>query len=113
MKTTEDFTLSDYYGLFTYIGLGGSIDQEQVKPIFRNIKRLLEEKYGKEDFRVKYMQFCLLKCDTHEFDVEDREWIRYILHAEVDPNDSHESLLEDLKERIEHSVKENKMKDRQ
>lgn len=93
-------SLSDYYGLFTYIGFGGSIDQEQVKPILTNIKNLLEQKYGKDDFRVRYMRQCLLKCDTREFDVEDREWIRYILHAEAYPEDSHANLLEELKERM-------------
>lgn len=100
--TKKAWTLSDYYGLFTYIGFGGSIDQEQVQPIFRNIKKLLEKKYGKTDFRVKYLQQCLLKCETHEFEIEDREWIRYILHTEAEPEcKSHQNLLEDLKARMD------------
>ena len=39
--------------------------------------------------------------ETREFDSETKDWVRYILHAECDPEDPHASLLEELKEKME------------
>ena len=97
---SEKLDLSFYYGLFTYLGYGG--DVEDFNKHLGNIKKLLAKKYGDQDYRVKYMAKCILKTETHELETEDREWIRYILHAEDEPeNEQHQRLLAELKERME------------
>jgi hypothetical protein len=93
-----DFSL--YYGLFTYLEFG-VIDAEELKKHLMSIKELLIAKYGKTDFRVKYLALCLMKTETHEFDSEAKDWVRYVLHAECEPEDPHTDLLEELREKME------------
>jgi hypothetical protein len=93
--TTPD--LSMYYGLFTYLEYG-SYDDIDFRHALLEIKRLLSEKYGATNFRVKFLDLCILKHETKELDIEDREWIRYILHANEEPEPTHTSLLDELEE---------------
>lgn len=89
-----------YYGLFTYLEFG-AMEAEELKKHLVSIKELLIAKYGKTDFRVKYLTLCIMKTETREFDSEEKDWVRYILHAECDPEDAHTDLLEDLREKME------------
>jgi len=95
---TPSFSL--YYGLFTYLEYGAMEPQELTEHL-EAIHNLLIKKYGEADFRVKYLRLCLLMNETREFDSETKDWVRYILHAECDPEDPHASLLEELKEKME------------
>ena len=89
-----------YYGLFTYLEFG-SMEAEDLRVHLLEIKKLLAEKYGADDFRTKFLTLCILKNETHEVDSQDKDQVRYILHAECEPEDLHTVQLEDLKERME------------
>lgn len=98
--------ISMYYALMMSDGLGNTCFSDNQTRFLKEIKAELQAKYGEKDYRVKFLSLCILKDETNELDIEDREWIRYILHEEVEPDDSHADLLEDLKERIEAERKE-------
>lgn len=93
--------LEMYYYLVVGDGLGNTLFSDNKSDHLKNIKKLLVEKYGENDYRVKFISLCMLKAETNEFEIQDKEWVRYILHAECDPEDPHTSLLEELKERLE------------
>jgi hypothetical protein len=80
------------------------IEDEDLQTHLLEIKKLLVEKYGESNFRVKFLTLILLKNETHEMDTQDREWVRYILHAECEPEDSHHSLMEELEELINEGI---------
>lgn len=94
-----DFDMGAYYGLFTYMEFGD--DPQDLDRHLKGIRKLLAEKYGNKNFRVKWLDLCIIKWETHELDTQDKEWIRYILHAECYPEDDHKILLDELKERME------------
>jgi hypothetical protein len=92
--------LDTYYYLLIGDGLGNTVFSDNQREFLAKIKSLLEQKYGTFDYKVKFLSICLIKNETSELDVEDKEWLRYILHAETEPNDDHADLLEELKTRL-------------
>lgn len=81
-------------------GMGNSTFSDRETYWLKEIKKALTEKYGELDYRVKFLNQCILKSETNEFDVQDREWVRYILHEETEPDDQHKRLLEELEEKM-------------
>ena len=89
-----------YYDLLCYDGMGNTTWSDHLQDNLKAIKKLLIAKYGEQNFRVKYLTLCILKAETGEFQIDEREWVRYILHPEAEPQDSHNVLLEDLEEQM-------------
>ncbi len=95
----NDFDM--YYVLVMSDGMGNSTFSDRETYWLKEITKELTKKYGAEDFKTRFLQQCVIKSETNEFDIQDREWVRYILHEESEPDDSHKTLLEDLRERME------------
>jgi hypothetical protein len=88
------------YALIMSNELGNTIWSNNERIYLLHTKKLLEQKYGANDFRTRYLKKCIILTETSELDIQDREWVRYILHQESEPDIQHENLLEDLKERM-------------
>ena len=97
------FDFSMYYAILTGDGMGNTVWSDNLQEHLKNIKKLLVEKYGEQNYRVKFLSLCILKAETGEFEIEDREWVRYILHPEAEPDDAHAVLLEELEEKMSNS----------
>jgi hypothetical protein len=89
-----------YYALLCGDGYGNSIWSDNRLEHLKGIKKLLIAKYGEQNYRVKYLTLCIIKEESGEFDIEEREWVRYILHPEAEPEDSHAVLLAELEEKM-------------
>jgi hypothetical protein len=94
------FDLKMYYYLISGDGMGNSVWQDNLQENLKNIRKLLTKKYGYQNYRVKYLSLCIIKAETGEFGIDEREWVRYILHPEAEPQDSHAVLLEELEEQM-------------
>lgn len=93
----------DWCSLYVVVssdGMGNSTFSENETHWLKEIRKALAEKYGETNFRVKFLAQCIIKSETHEFGVQDREWVRYILHAEYEPEDDHHNLLVELEEKM-------------
>jgi hypothetical protein len=94
------FDLRMYYDLLCGDGMGNTVWSDNLLQYLKDIKHILSKKYGEQNFRVKYLSLCIIKAETGEFEIEEREWVRYILHPEAEPQDSHNVLLEELEEQM-------------
>lgn len=103
MNDLNDFDM--LYALVMSDGMGNSTFSENELYWLKEIKKAFTEKYGETDYRVKFLSLCIIKSETGEFEVQDREWVRYILHAESEPADDHKGLLDELKDKIEKGEK--------
>ncbi len=81
-------------------GMGNSVFSDDKTHFLKEIQKALTEKYGTEDYKVRYLAQCVIKSETNEFGIQDKEWVRYILHQESEPDNQHESLLKDLEKRM-------------
>jgi hypothetical protein len=89
--------LTDYYYFVEFDGQGNTTFSDHKLQYLKEIKKLLIEKYGGFDFRVKFLTICIMRAEQKEFDTQDKDWLRSILHAETEP-ELHTSLLEELEE---------------
>lgn len=102
------FDLNMYYTLISGDGMGNTVWRDNLQEHLKNIKILLAQKYGEQNYRVKFLSLCILKAETGEFEIDDREWVRYILHPEAEPDESHNVLLADLEEKMKGSVQKSR-----
>ena len=93
-------TLEFYYTLLSFAQYGQFIP-EDLRVMLRNIKRLLAEKYGETDFRVKYLTQCIIKEETGEYGAQEKDWVRMILHVAVYPDDPHRIDMAEIKKRMD------------
>jgi hypothetical protein len=89
--------LNDYYYMIEYDGQGNTTFSEHKLQFLKAIKNLLIEKYSESNCRVKFLSLCIIRAETKEFDTQDKDWVRSILHAEFEP-ELHTGLLEELEE---------------
>lgn len=89
-----------YYVLIMSDGMGNSTFSDNETYWLKEIQKALSKKYGEADYRVKFLKICVMKSETNEFDIQDREWVRYILHEESEPDDQHKRLLRELEEKM-------------
>jgi hypothetical protein len=89
-----------YYAIICGDGYGNTVWSDNLVSNLKGIKKLLAGKYGEQNYRTRYLALCIIKAETGEFEIEEREWVRYILHPEAEPEDAHGVLLEELEERM-------------
>lgn len=89
------------YILIMSDGLGNSMFSDNPTLYLKKTQKALTEKYGSQDYRTRFVVKCVIISETKELDIQDKEWVRYILHEESEPDGTHENLLADLKERLE------------
>jgi hypothetical protein len=93
-------TLDFYYTLLSWSQYGQFMP-EDMRTMLINIKRLLTEKYGEKDFRVRYLGLCIIKYECGEYGSQEKDWVRMILHLAVDPSDPHRLDMTDIKKRMD------------
>jgi hypothetical protein len=91
----------DFYYLLLANMQFGQFLPEDMRTMLINIKRLLIEKYGDSDFRVRYIQLCIYKYECGEYGSQEKDWVRMILHVEFDPEDSHRLDMAKIKRRMD------------
>jgi len=96
---TKD-TICMMYTIVSSDGMGNSTFSDNRSYFLKMIKDSLIELHSEKDFRVKYLKLCIMKEETHEFTSQDKDQLRYILHAEYEPEDPHETQLEELRQRM-------------
>lgn len=93
-------TLEFYYNLLSWAQFGQFIP-EDMRTMLINIKRLLIEKYGAMDFRVRYLALCIYKQECGEYGAQEKDWVRMILHVATDPTDPHRLDMAEIKKRMD------------
>jgi hypothetical protein len=86
-------------------GMGNTMFSDDQTHYLKETLKCLLSKYGSEDYRSRFLVQCVLKSETNELDTEDREWVRYILHQESEPDEQHQRLLSQLQERMKNVQK--------
>jgi hypothetical protein len=102
-------TLDFYYSLLSWAQYGQFIP-ETLRTMLINIKRLLTEKYGEADFRVRYLASCIIKEECGEYGSQEKDWVRMILHVAVYPSDPHKLDMTEIKKRMDETGTFNKYK---
>ena len=91
--------------------MGNSCFTDQ-RPRFLNMaKEILLEKYPATDFRVRFVELCIVRDSQHRFTHQDQEQLRYVFHAEDYSQDDHRVQMEDLEERMNNQGKLHKYPD--
>lgn len=89
------------YCLLASDGYGNNIFSENQTMWLNEAKNILLMKYPETDFRIRFINICIVHDRENRFSMRDKEYLRYIFHDECEPEVSHKTLLDTLKDTIE------------
>lgn len=88
------------YTLISSNNMGNTMWSDREEEWLKQTKDILIEIHGHDDFRVRFLLACIVKRETGELSTQDVEWIRYILHAEYEPEFPHTIQMEEIEQRM-------------